>query len=299
MADLPSFERVAGNGVSPDCELCSAGGIWSLSVYFPGKGELDRRCRIDYGAAEASFVAALGAAISRETRNQGEYCCVRDLYQVRYEPRRTVGQNAAAIARAIERTIAEKIRAAPWLREVKLHLVGFSAGGVVATHVAGDLSCRPRRRDAGDWCGERLDPVPLAVDLLTMATPFNLGHDSGFATTLRVLASIGGFLLTFPLSPFSWFLGCLAFYSTVPSFYGGRRPACLRRFHAYVSSRAHGDGSDGADQNPRDDERLRGWVDGVTRLAPLFAPHVVPHADVPAKLLELVPNSFDPGCRNV
>ncbi len=299
MAGLPSLEWVGGNGVVPECELCAAGGIWSVSVWFPGKGELDRRCQIDYGRAEADFVAALGGEISRETRNQGELCCVRDLYRVRYEPRRTAGRNGAAIARAIDRAIDEKVRSSPWLAAVKLHLVGFSAGGVVAVHAAGDLRCRPRRREQGDWCDRRLDPVPVALDIVTMAAPFNLGHDSGLAGAFRFFATVGGFLLTFPLSPFSWFLRCLAFYSTIPGYYGGARPACLRQFQAFVSSRAHGDDSDGADQNPRDDERLRDWVTTVTRLAPAFAPDTVSHAQVPAKVLERFPEVFNPGCRHV
>ena len=260
---------------APDCQRCPRGAELSITVFFPGTGTADDG-RITYTADETAFEQALQERTAADRTN----CCQKILVLVGYDPRERARANAEQVATLLEALLAAEAVNNDWVTKIWVHLVGFSAGGIVAVQTASRLRCAPRMARPGRmWCGVPLEPVvPVEMDVVTMATPFD------FSWLVSVLAGIGtalaerlGLAVTFE-------------WSIATNDYGGERPSCLCSFTAFVSSDDYDDSS-GADSPP--DDRLDDWNGEVIDVA--AAPGLT-HVRVPAKVLADHPGKLDGRC---
>lgn len=282
------------------CRDCPEGAAISLTVFLRGVGDVQGG-QLVYSQEEEDFIWSWADAFGAAS----QFCCESWLYVAFYDPRQRAATNGELIAGNIDRVIAERMDASPWLVRVHLHLVGFSAGGVVGVYVTDYLECgassdeevagRRRRERPVEWCETEISEVELEIDLVTMATPFDLGGPiyRGFASAWS------GFL--------EWIGSTRAFSHSIPGFYGGGPPPrCLCRMVSLVSSGSHGDDSPGADRDPREDGQLEQWhgEDGrdlleVVELAAHWQAETVTHNEVPARVLDDFPGLLEPGCRCV
>jgi pimeloyl-ACP methyl ester carboxylesterase len=199
---------------------------------------------------------------------------------VGYDPRERASANAEQIAAELELLLAAEAVSNDWVRKIWLHLVGFSAGGIVAVQTASRLRCEPRlARPLRSWCGVPLEPVvPVEMDVVTMATPFDFPwYVSALATIGTALANALGLAVTFE-------------WSIATNDYGGDRPSCLCSFTAFISSDDYDDSS-GADSPP--DDRLDSW--NAKEIDVPEAPGLT-HVGVPAKVLAGHPGKLDGRC---
>jgi hypothetical protein len=238
--------------LTPDCENCPRGAGLSLTVFFYGIGERSfLSTTVRYSREESMFPRALAEALARGPHE----CCRVEMMIVKHDPSGTIAENATAVAAAINQATDAAVAGYPWLTKINLHLVGFSAGGLLAVDTASRVDLRTRVRDA-EWCGHRMPrEVPVEMDLVTMATPFNLEF-------------FGAGTLT---SGFPW-----TYESSVgASEYQAPAPGLLCSFTAFVSSSSHGDESRGADRDPGTDQRLDAMLSGLNAAQR----HVVPLSD--------------------
>jgi hypothetical protein len=299
----------------PTCKECPDGADLAITVFFPGTGDDTNDAKEfiytgDAGRDLESFVAALSERIGRSSR-----CCVQVLLRVHLDATRTAEENADDVARQVNTLAASFAAGSPWLRRIYFHLIGFSAGGIVALHCARKLSCRFTGAfntfvpaPARTWCGRPLAPpgdlrIPASIDVLTIATPF-MNFGAGFenlrlvSLALRIYRALSGVL------PF--IDGTLVFDISIGlNDYGGPPPVCLCRNDAptperrglisFVTSSDYDDTS-GADKDPTDDPRLRGWEPVARRLVKGPSERLT-HIRSPSKALAEFPNVLVPGCR--
>jgi hypothetical protein len=194
---------------------------------------------VHYSPEEQAFPPALAAALTRAPHE----CCRVELLVVAHDPTATLAENAAAVAEALDRKIDEAVQGSPWLTQVNLHLVGFSAGGLLALDVASRVRVAARVRTAA-WCRHDMArEVPVEMDLVTLAAPFDLSIP--FAGTVA--------------SGLPW-----TYESSVgASEYVAPAAERLCSFTAFVSSKRHGDKSRAADRDPREDARLHTLWNGL------------------------------------
>jgi pimeloyl-ACP methyl ester carboxylesterase len=179
---------------------------------------------------------------------------------VGYDPRERASANAEQIAAELELLLAAEAVSNDWVRKIWLHLVGFSAGGIVAVQTASRLRCEPRlARPLRSWCGVPLEPVvPVEMDVVTMATPFDFPwYVSALATIGTALANALGLAVTFEWS---------------------------------IATNDYDDSS-GADSPP--DDRLDSW--NAKEIDVPEAPGLT-HVGVPAKVLAGHPGKLDGRC---
>ncbi len=281
----------------PCCRDCAKGACLSLTVFFRGLGRQIGPV-IRYSAEESNFPRQLTARLL-----EGEQkCCRKELMIAGYDPELNIPRNASALAAMIRANLANKGQVYPWLTKINLHLVGFSAGGLLALEVARTLDISPVI-SAAMWCDLPKNPsVAIEMDLVTIATPFDLEIDLGFADFWAWVREYFGD-------------GAGFFTSVGASEYGGDGPpATLCAFTAFVSSEKHGDDSPGADQDPREDEQLPGWFDDNSAIPakaviPLKDewplpddeddeddPNHVSHTAVLPKVLDTFGSVLAPGC---
>jgi hypothetical protein len=270
-----SIRRAVRSRTSPDCEQCPCGAELSITVLFPGAGTVDGG-RIVYSAQETAFEQALEDRISPDE----SACCPKILLVAGYDPAERARANAAQIAAILDALLAAEAVTNDWVTKIWVHLVGFSAGGIVAVQTASRVGCGPRAARPGrSWCGRPMEPaVPVELDVVTMATPFD------FPDFVSFFASVGTFLadLVDSDSTFEWSIGT--------NDYGGRRPSCLCRFTAFVSSGDYDDTS-GADSPP--DDRLGAW--NAVKFDVPSGPGLT-HVGVPARVLADHPGTLDGRC---
>lgn len=221
------------------CRDCPDGAGLSVTVFFPGLGDSVVDGRFEYVLETqmvlASYQRHLGERIDpTATRHDGvpapltPPCCAQVLLAVELDPRRTVHENAEDVSLEL-RGIVERAVKPPtsWIREVCFHLIGFSAGGLVAIDTARETSerllvlyggCAVPRPPGQTWC-DRAAPseVRVGIDVVTIATPYD-----GAPFVPEVLAELG-LLFSFRDSP-------TRFRDSVGAedYGGGPKPACLR-----------------------------------------------------------------------
>ena len=247
------------------CRDCPEGAGLSVTVFFPGLGDDVVDGRFTY-VPESQIVLDgfrhwLGRRIdptaprpAHEAAPVVPACCMQMLQTVEHDPYRSVIENAEDVAvelLAIVARAAGRIRLS-WIREVCFHLVGFSAGGLVALDTAKIVSERlvaqhgrcAKPRPAGQtWCGRPAPPeVSVGIDVVTIASPYD-----GAPFVPEVFAELG-LLFGFDESRFRDSVGA-------QDYGGGPRPACLRRFVALVTEKGADDAAGG--QLPGD--QVEGW----------------------------------------
>jgi hypothetical protein len=226
--------------LEPSCQNCPNGAALALTVLFYGAGERGFLIAVvRYSREESMFPRALAEALVRAPHE----CCRVQMLIVQHDPTATIGENAEAVAARIDRAVEEAVAGSPWLTKVHLHLVGFSAGGLLALDTAALVDLRARVRVAA-WCGRKMPrEVPVEMDLVTIACPFGLAYP--FSGTL-----VSGLPWTYESS-----VGAGDY----------RAPAAGRlcSFTALVSSARHGDESPGADRDPGSDPILDPLLDGL------------------------------------
>jgi hypothetical protein len=246
------------------CKDCPDGAGLSLTIFFPGLGDdvVDHEFTYvpESQAAMAKLQRRLGERIDPTARKPGVAgpaappCCLQLLFAVELDPRRTVTENAQDVATELLGIVERSARSSSssWIREICFHLIGFSAGGLVAIDTAKVASerlvARQGRcawpREAGQtWC-DRPAPSEIRVgfDVVTIATPYD-----GFV--LEFLPELG--LLFSCLAPDSRFFNSVG----ARDYGGGAKPACLRRFTAFVTREE--DDDDAGGQLPGD--QVEGW----------------------------------------
>jgi len=211
-----------------------------LTVLFFGIGERSGlNTTVRYRRREAMFPHDLAPALTRPPHE----CCRTELLLVKHDPSATIGENAQEVAKRIDRAMRKALNQDDWLLKINLHLVGFSAGGLLAVDTASRVDVSTRVRDKR-WCGNEMPrEVPVEMDLVTMATPYNLSWT--IASTI-----VSGLPWTYESS-----VGASEY----------RAPAADRlcSFTALVSSASHGDESPGADRDPADDPRMSSLLSGL------------------------------------
>jgi hypothetical protein len=309
------IEVVAAAPIEPTCRECPDGGDLAITVFFPGTGD-DTNAANEFvytgsaGQDLESFVAALSERIGRASR-----CCAQVLLRVHLDATRTAEENAEDVAGEAGRLATLYAAGTPWLRRIYFHLIGFSAGGIVALHCARKLPCRVTGTfntfdpvPARTWCGRLLAPpndprIPASIDVVTIATPF-MNFGAAFERFRLVSLALRVYRALARATPFVG--GTLAFDISIGlNDYGGPPPVCLCRNDAPTPDRrglisfvtsAEYDDTSGADRDPTDDPRLRGWEPFVRRL--LRAPgERLAHTSSPAKALAEFPDVLVPGCR--
>jgi hypothetical protein len=301
------IRQFAGALVLPECESCPDGYGLSLTVYFPGAIDGVRNgvgiSTGEGGADQRHFVSALESKLE-----EGEPCCLRLGYEVRYDPRRTAKQNAETLA-ALLNGLAQGLAALPGVVTIQYHLIGFSAGGQVALNVAPRL-WEAFARSPLPWCdlpGEDFQPVvPAEIDLVTIATP--LGSSGN--VVVYALSEIGGFFAFLGRGLLQLVSSDWVFNASIgEDDYGGSAPAGLCRYVAIVTADDF-DESSGAEEDPCDDPRRLGdWQPRTLRMgrsdfagvplppAPAGSPPTVPrHTLAPLAALRLYPGLLDATC---
>ena len=228
------------NSLDPACDTCPRGAGLSLTVLFFGVGERSFLSKtVRYSRRESRFPSALAAALVRGPHD----CCRTELLLVKHDAASTIGENAAAAAARIDAIIKRAVKRYDWLLKINLHIVGFSAGGLLALDTASriDVSTRVRTKQ---WCGNEMPrEVPVEMDLVTMATPFNL--------SITIASTI--------VTGLPW-----TYESSVgASEYRAPAPDKVCSFTALVSSARHGDETAGADRDPSADPRLNALLSGL------------------------------------
>ena len=265
------------------CKDCPDGAGLSLTVFFPGLGDdvVDHEFTYDAASqeAQAGFQRRLGERIDPTARPPGAAgpaappCCLQLLFAVELDPRRTVNENAQDVAKELLGIVERAVRPpSSWIREICFHLIGFSAGGLVAIDTAKVASerliarqgrCAWPREPGQMWCGRPAPPeVRVGFDVVTIASPYD-----GFV--LEFLPELG--LLFSCLAPDSRFFNSVG----ARDYGGGAKPACLRRFTAFVTAADADDEAGG--QQPGDG--VAGWgaepvdVPGTSHLIALLRVH--------------------------
>ncbi len=313
---MPSSVSVAAsNGSIPTCETCPPpdGGAVAILVFLPGVGDSAQDGQFVYTTNENDFVARLTDRIGGDATA----CCRKHLLTASYDARQTAAANASRLAGIIDGLVDLEAIANPWVTRIHVHLVGFSAGGIVATQIANALDCSVRFGNVAPpnqytypgldmlpnaeelpaarwWCGERLAlEIPVQVDVVTMATPFDIG--GFFSPLVSFFATIGTFFAEITDTILDTHF---TFDSSIgKNEYGGPRPACLCNFVSFISSSDHDDSS-GADKNPLDDSRLAGWGVKATPVERGNDPALpnLSHTSVPLHVLSNAPDIIDGGC---
>lgn len=309
---MPSSVSVAARNQSyPNCDDCPApdAAAVAILVFFPGVGSDVQGGRFTYTAAETAFVDDLKDRIGNDTTA----CCRKTLLTASYDPHQSAAQNASRLAAIID-GLVDLEAMNDWVTRIHIHLIGFSAGGIVATQTAAALDCsvrygrvaRPNQYtypgwdtlpDAEElpparwWCGhgdQLALEIPVHVDVVTMATPFKIG--GALSPLLSFFAPIGTFFahVLDILLPFN-----LTFRASLgENDYGGAAPSCLCNFVSFVTSGAY-DEEWGADKDPTQDSRLDAWG---PKAVPLPAVPELTHTGVPAEVLRTAPSTLDAGC---
>ncbi len=229
-----------------DCRACPGGATLSVTVFFRGLGSVRGFADLLLGQnlapsrEEAHFPQRIVAKLGATERDP---CCRHEIVTVDHDPKLSIRRNATLAARAIRDGLLARGTGYPWLNKIHLHLIGFSAGGLLALEVARKMSTAPVRT-APMWCNlGKTALAPVEMDLVTIATPFDVEYDGGFFDFLGLFTELG-------------FFGSIA-----ASAYGGPPPTTLCAFTAFVSSKVLGDETSGADRDPKEDEQLPGWFD--------------------------------------
>lgn len=319
---MPASISVVSNSSYPDCGTCPPpdGGAIAILVFLPGVGADVQNGRFTYTMNEDMFVSRFTARIGGDSTA----CCRKHLLTASYDPRQTARENASRLAGIINGLVNLEAVANPWVTRIHVHLVGFSAGGVVATQIASALDCSVRFGNVAPpnqytfpgfdtlphpeelpparwWCGQSLAlEIPVDVDVVTMATPFNIG--GFFSPVVSFGATIGTFFAGI-IDSITGSIAALAdthltFRSSIgKNDYGGAPPACLCNFVSFVSSSVYDDSS-GADKDPTQDSRLNDWsVKKVNvALGTDFGLPNLSHTSVPLHVMSNAADTIDAGC---
>lgn len=313
---------MVSNGAFPDCGTCPPpdGGAIAILVFLPGVGTDVQDGRFIYTTNEDRFVSELTARIGGDTTA----CCRKHLLTASYDPRQSARENASRLAGIINAIVDFEAVANPWVTRIHVHLVGFSAGGVVATQIASALDCSVRFGNVAPpnqytfpgfdtlpdpeeipvarwWCGESLAlEIPVEVDVVTMATPFNIGGSFSWFTSF--FATIGTFFAGI-IDSFTGTIDALSdthftFRSSIgENDYGGAPPGCLCNFVSFVSSSVY-DTSSGADKDPTEDSRLNDWDVKTVNVAlgTSFGLPNLSHTSIPLHVMSNAADTIDAGC---
>lgn len=297
----------ARNSEEPTCANCPApdGAGIAIIVFFPGAGTVSNET-ITYSQDELQFVEDMKTKI----QNDASKCCRKLFVVAEYDPRLKAATNASRIANMIDGLVDLEAISNFWVTRIHVHLVGFSAGGIVATQTAARMRCDVRHghkavpnqitfagwdqlpnaeelaeQEARWWCGQGDQlavEVPVHIDVVTMATPFNLG--GRLSPLVSIFASIGTFFTSLVNSDLTFL------WSIAENDYGGDAPACLCGYTSFVSDPRFDD-SPGGGKFP--DDRLDDWN---TRRNSLVTPGIA-HTAVPGHVLDRYPAFLNAGCQ--
>ncbi len=236
-------KKMADNYFIPTCNPCYTGWDLSITIYFRGLGDKGKDGKV-FAAEKIVFLGVLASKAKTVTANE---CCRKMLFAVNYDHTKTARQNADHVIAYFNNYFANIISNPDFkltgLRKIFFHLIGYSAGGIVAINTAESLPCH---YDALGrvWCGRRMpDQIPVSIDIMTIASPLNLGSPGAGAGT--------GFCKFFGSKNT---LGC----SIGKSDCGGQPPECLCNFTAIVTD-PQSDTTPGGGKDPQKDSRLEGW----------------------------------------
>lgn len=168
------------------CRRCPEGVDVGVTVFFPGLGDdTDDNNHYTYETEDQiqQFLDDLGAkmAAGKPTSSyEHSPCCVQILLRVDLDSDRSMRENGADVAAQLY-SVLQGLGSSPAVKSVAFHLFGFSAGGFVAVETASSLSARVPR-SAGElaygrprpveWCGRTVQQIPVCMDLVTLATPY-------------------------------------------------------------------------------------------------------------------------------
>lgn len=132
----------ARNPNEPTCADCPApeGAGIAIIVFFPGAGTPNGDGTITYSADELSFVESMKTRI----QNDGSKCCRKLFVVAQYDPTTKAAANASRIANMIDGLVDLEAISNFWVTRIHVHLIGFSAGGIVATQTAARMRCDTR-----------------------------------------------------------------------------------------------------------------------------------------------------------
>lgn len=238
------------------CRRCPDGIDAAFTVFIPGKGDsTDDQGMYEYDTEDQiqDFVEGLGTEIASGGPGgdtSGPYeCCAHLVFRVTLDSDRTVRQNGQDLTSRLA-TLLRAAAQASGIRRLFVHLIGFSAGGLVAVEVARGLSddvqrdggdCSLRRRRPRQWCEREMPSrVPVKIDIVTIATPY----DPSFL--IDVGAALGMLLGGWP-AEFCTSVGAL-------DFGGGSRPVCVCNYVAIVT-----DDTDEEAGNQHPDDEVEDW----------------------------------------
>ena len=232
---------------------------YSLTVYFHG---------IDgYSKPEVRLLQALSNTVS----DTNEPCCVRELGTFMLQGSRDVNANASAAGNWIIAQMAEAFAANQGIVKMNIHLIGFSAGGVVASAVPKHIPCT-------------FGTAIVETDLVTIASPFNIPIPSFLPKTGKFFAKL---LRTSAVLTNS--IGA-------EEFAPGELPACLCRYKALITG--SGDSPAGGHSPANSDNFNAAWK---AKISPVNLPDHWGHVE--ASILSFkgrpggIPGLFDVGCQ--
>lgn len=272
------------------CRRCPCGIDVALTVFIPGKGDStddDGMYLYDTESTIQEFLDGLGAKIEAggppEEDPGPSTCCVHQILRVSLDSDRSVRQNGMDVANRLT-TLLRAASQASGVRRMFIHLVGFSAGGMVAVEVARGISegvrrdgegCSLRRPRARQWCGHDVEQlVPVVIDVVTIATPYDPAFLMELGADLGMLL-VGGWPAEFCTS-----VGAL-------DFGGDSRPTCVCGYLAVVTDSAD---DEAGDQRPG--AEVEEWHPTIVEL------HGATHVGALAAALEdsRLETILNPGC---
>jgi hypothetical protein len=229
-----------------DCSL-----EFSYTIYFPGIDGITPE--------EATLVNHLLADASKT-----DACCRREVALYQHNHRRTANENGTAAAAGINARLKVVKLHNPGIRKAHVHLVGFSAGGVVSSTV-------PRHIDP------LIADMPVGTDLVTIAGAFNQDYRFAGAGVGQVFSEI------------THTSGALINSVGNLDYKPGDSPANLCAFFALLS----GEGDESAGHNnPREMDHFDGWSIRVQHID-----EASDHTQSVIKALERFPQLFKTECR--
>lgn len=314
----PKIEVRATSRPEPDCERCSTGAGVAVTLFIPGLcDDADDQGRCVYRTTnlsefETAFADGVSSwsSISGDAENKSTFCCQKIFCAAELDPCMTARENADAL-RSQLLDLFEDLSRKEWVDFIHLHVLGFSAGGIIAVNLISGMPCSIDRPDSVWPCPGMLPgPITIQIDLVTMATPFGRPGLLELPLIRPFFDSLARWILT-PILIRIGRRGCLRgwhnrmpllhslfqndYEDLMPKRVDGR--SCVCRFVAFVSSSEHGD-SDGGDRNPAEDARLEAWKPEVVLLRDGWSGREVSHTEVPKELHrdENYRRVLDPGC---